>query len=1752
MDISRSLPSTPQSISFSFLSTEDIQRISVKQIVNPILFDNLSRPTIGGLYDPALGPMEKGDVCSTCRLTSFDCPGHFGHITLSTPVYHPLFFTQCYNLIRQTCMFCHKLRNPAAEISRFVGRLTLLDHGLLSEAIQLGNMHAVVVAPNEKGKSTADDSESEDGEQGKVSETEPMFIKRVEEFVRASLATVKAPSSGNKRDAYKDDLVYNERKKLISEFSKRGYKKCHSCKAFAHTYRKEGSTKIIEYELGAKNDAIHAATGKVRPNVLQIERYIANRKSGAIIHDDAGYQVGPSTGKGAGSDSESEAEEANEDIEMEDEEAQLERAKEAGSKKRKERVMSSEEARAHLRMLFKNEPLITSLIYGGHGPFTKKTVTSTAPSAKLIPAYKALPPASADMFFMSLVPVPPTRFRPASKMGDLTFENSQNDYLNKILQTSYRIRDLTAQLTAGTSKPKAGETVGLLMDLEERTRVYGLLLGALVQLQIDVNSFIDSSKNPTIIRGGGPPPNGVKQVLEKKEGLFRKHMMGKRVNYAARSVISPDINLETNEIGVPPVFAIKLTFPEPVTIHNINQMRQAVINGPSTYPGASMIVNEDGTRIALDRMTLEQRTALANQLLTPQEGSYSLAQGGLSTRTQVINKKVFRHLRDGDILLLNRQPTLHKPSMMAHKARVLLGEKTIRMHYANCNSYNADFDGDEMNIHFAQSQTARAEAYNIANTDNQYLVPTSGQPLRGLIQDHVVAGTWMCSKGSFFTREQYHQLLYGALRTEEDYCSSGKIVTVPPTIWKPQPLWTGKQLITTLLLNIKPLNAKGLNLESKNKVKNELWGPHSKDNDVLFMDGELLIGILDKSQFGASSYGLVHSCFEVYGAETAGKVLSVLSRLFTKYLQHDAFSCRMDDLVLTAAGENERKELLSQIDADGKKVAISYVGLGEDADPEDPDVKHNLQIRLEEILRDDRLMAGLDNVMQARFGQTTTKVNATLNPHRLVKPFPHNNMQMMTVSGAKGSATNATMISSVLGQQSLEGRRVPTMVSGKTLPSFKPFETAARAGGYVANRFLTGIRPQEYYFHCMSGREGLIDTAVKTSRSGYLQRCLIKHLEGIRVHYDHTVRDSDSSVIQFHYGEDSLDVTKQAHLDPKQFAFNIANSESLLQRYDAAALNGRMDEETAVAHMKKAARKPRKYDPALSIYSPSLYFGSTGEKYAASVDEYIEKNPNNLIITKAKKGAEASKQSPWAIQKQKFKGMMNLRYIKAMIDPGEAVGLLAAQGVGEPSTQMTLNTFHLAGHGAANVTLGIPRLRELVMTASSKPKTPSMKLPIYDAVRDDDLNMFIKNTKKVTLSELVEKVTVTERLTNKTQSNGYSRSREYTVLLDLFPKEEYLEEHDLTPNQILEALPTSFAPHVRNEILRELKDVSKMMKNDLEGVGKGSAVRIPKGAVDENLDTSVEDKGEDAGDDAESDIGDGDADDVKRASKSKEMTSYEDDDESGSEPDLDDIEGAFPADEDEGEAAAAAAAENHAAMSARYEEIQTQFITVAKYVSSFSFDRKEGRSCEFQISFPGDSQKLLIVDVMERCCRKAVIHQVPDISRAIRLRTGSGDDEAWEHGKRTLLTEGSNFQAMWEHANELVDLNYIRSNDIAAILHTYGVEAARASIIREVSGVFGVYAITINFRHLSLIADYMTHEGGYKPFNRTGISSKSSPLLKASFETTMAFLSEATLHGDFDDLKSPSANIVMGKPSVNGTAVFDILTPVDAFVQAEA
>ncbi|KAF8753807.1 DNA-directed RNA polymerase subunit beta' [Rhizoctonia solani] len=1685
MDIGHPIASHVKSISFSFLNSHDIRRISVKQIVNPVLLDDLNRPNIGGLYDPALGPSERGDVCGTCRLNSFSCPGHFGHIELPSPVYHPLFMTNMLIYYEEfvcgvTSLKCPRARKPNMR------QASIARAGLLAAASDVDEFS---MRPGTKSEEGADQAR---------------LYRNSGDVWACLLSTIlkmppPPPGTTTKTDR------------------------------FGYTYRKDGHTRI--------SDPTFFSSSAVRPNPrifpLNTPLPTETRMETSKWKIEEPEPLGESTLEDAPRDP-----------------GELPRSVSGAVKTirgRNERVLPPEEARAHL------------------------------------PSFWLAKAANADMFFLDVLPVPPTRFRPPARMGDSVFEHPQNELLTKVLVTAYRLRDLEAALREANKKPTERDEVDELEAAQEghRQKLFGQLLEALIQLQIDVNSFMDSSKNPAPVRQGKLPTAGVKQGLKRRRG--------KRVNYAARSVISPDVNIETNEIGIPPVFARKLTFPEPVTSHNVKELRQAVINGTAVYPGASIVQNEDGGLIYLDKMEPDARAALAARLLTPQEGP---APNDLTHR-DARGKTVYRHLKDGDILILNRQPTLHKPSMMAHRAKVLKGEKTIRMHYANCNSYNADFDGDEMNIHFAQNHVARSEAIHIANTDNQYLAATSGDPLRGLIQDHVVAGVWMTNKSTMFSREEYYQLLYGALRPENDYSGQGRVKTLPPAIWKPKPFGPENRLFR-LLLNITPPNA-GPNSYIQRQGRKRTLGSSFEEETVLFYDGELLCGVLDKSQFGASSYGLVHSVYELYGAETAGRLLSILSRLFTKFLQHRAFTCRMDDLALTPEGDARRSKILRDAQTFGYEAAVENFPSLDGASPEE--CARRLPILLEEVLRDDAKMANLDLTVKKKMTAVTESVTKTCMPHGLLRKFPDNHMQTMTMSGAKGSAVNARQISCGLGQQELEGRRVPTMVSGKTLPSFKPFETAAIAGGYIASRFLTGIRPQEFYFHCMAGREGLIDTAVKTSRSGYLQRCLIKHLEGLKVHYDGTVRGSDSAVLQFAYGGDGLDVTRQKHLlafgsekkklQDQLFEFALRNERALRARLNVLDIVGLLDEHTAVEHMQKALKKPHKYPPTMSIYPSTMYIGSTSEAYASVLDAYIKENPHQLILAKSKKKdgepkvpklQSHYKQMPGAM----FKLLMNVRYLRSLAEPGEAVGLLASQGcvtgiafgldarfgygyasshsVGEPSTQMTLNTFHFAGETRCRQchtwypTTSRNRDDRIYQTKNTDNDSPSSHLVFHHPPPSaEQVTLFTKHASRLTLAAVTSHITVRESLSNA--------RRTYAVQVTFYPADECEAAYGVSRPAVARAIGGRFALVLRKEVITAIKKAVGEVKDQVGGVGKGRAVRDAldgAGGVgaDDDADIPEGEMGTNHRDDV-SEVGDGDADEMKRKSRTQEAATYSDDEseeESDAEPDIDadEIEAAVDADGDDddleidlkpGKKSDSKKSKSKKKGTDEWEVSPTlaqDFVDTTKFGGSLEFAKD---ACTFDMEFSSSTPKLLLVGILEQCMHKTVIHEIPNITSVHEVKEPDPKHPGQFRTKH-LETTGTNFSGIWAAASDVVDLDNITSNDIHAILCSYGVEMARTAILKEIESVFSVYKIAVDFRHLTLIADYMTFDGGYKPFNRRGISTHSSTLLKASYETTAAFLSDATLHGDFDDLTSPSGNIVLGRPIQTGTGIFSIGVPM--------
>lgn len=432
--------------------------------------------------------------------------------------------------------------------------------------------------------------------------------------------------------------------------------------------------------------------------------------------------------------------------------------------------------------------------------------------------------------------------------------------------------------------------------------------------------------------------------------------------------------------------------------------------------------------------SLSQREALAKTLLTPTSGDSGLDAG---------IKYVHRHLKNGDAMLLNRQPTLHKPSIMSHRARVLKGHKVMRLHYAICKSYNADFDGDEMNAHYPQNEVARSEAYNLVNVCKQYLVPKDGTPLQGLIQDHIIAGVKMTIRGRFFNQYEYQQLVYGALVDMR-----GAIKTLPPAILKPQKLWSGKQIISSIILNLVPEGKPAPTLKSKAKIKGNEWekekprtwkaggtplsNPSMCESEVIFSNGEFLSGILDKNQYGATQYSLVHAFFELYGGTYSGRLLSSFSKIFTNFLHTEGFTLGVRDILVTDSANLSREKIMKETKKVGPQSAADGVGLLKDNQeiPEEEELNGALESAHRESRKVPKRRMDIDRAYKERLSSATNKINSACMPKGLVALFPHNNLQLMVQAGAKGSTVNTMQISCLLGQIELEGKRPPLMISG--------------------------------------------------------------------------------------------------------------------------------------------------------------------------------------------------------------------------------------------------------------------------------------------------------------------------------------------------------------------------------------------------------------------------------------------------------------------------------------------------------------------------------------------------------------------------------------------------------------------------------------------------------------------------------------------------------------------------------------------------
>lgn len=569
-------------VQFGVYKEEDILRLSVVRVSTAATYDRLGNPLQGGLYDPAMGPVDARSVCVTCGLSMRDCPGHMGHFPLSLHVYNPLTFATVFQALRVKCFGCHGFRLSAFPCHVLAAKLGLIDAGLSNEAEALDEALARA-----------------DVNRGTVLRDVEARLKRHHQ--QQSSTSAKPWASGE---------VKSRRRALIKEFLSDvlGCKTCDRCSAPKATVRKDGYTKF--FLKGRRVGARKGAAGRP-PSALAKVR-----------------SVGGGEGEMQADDSAAEDDDDSDDDDEDGSENEVPRraATPTGkSLKEKEgdKYMAPVEVQMHMKLLWEAEPVLATLIWGKAAAVGFVFSDEGPLATGCVDGWKT--------FFWRVLPITPSRFRPPSKNDDGSLaEHPQNYNIIKIMNLDDRIRTLLR----GEGGREEGAAAGPeTLSLEALSRV----LSSWIDLQNAVNGYIDSSKDANARLGGTNVTPGIRQGLEKKEGLFRMHMMGKRVNFACRSVISPDPYIGTSEIGLPLRFAKVLTYAQPVTPFNAAQLRGLVECGPDGYPGANYVEDAKGRLVDLRRMDAQKRKAVAARLLTPP------------------GQKVWRHLHDGDVVLMNRQ-----------------------------------------------------------------------------------------------------------------------------------------------------------------------------------------------------------------------------------------------------------------------------------------------------------------------------------------------------------------------------------------------------------------------------------------------------------------------------------------------------------------------------------------------------------------------------------------------------------------------------------------------------------------------------------------------------------------------------------------------------------------------------------------------------------------------------------------------------------------------------------------------------------------------------------------------------------------------------------------------------------------------------------------------------------------------------------------------------------------------------------------
>ena len=870
---------------------------------------------------------------------------------------------------------------------------------------------------------------------------------------------------------------------------------------------------------------------------------------------------------------------------------------------------------------------------------------NTSPQPFLASQFWASPGAE-KRYILRTLPIPPPCVRPSNVTGHNTIRGHD---------------DMTIHLVEIIKKNKAlahHVATGALPHVLNLHREH-----LFTQLSLYMSN--SSSSGTDFFKKTSTSMKGIMDRLKGKFGRFRQNLMGKRCNFTARTVVTGDALLGLEDLGVPQSIAETVT-------------KRVHVNH----------INIDAMRILLDTDRIKRIYKTSGHVIDVHFTS--------SRMELEVGDEVDRILQNGDWVLFNRQPSLHKMSLMAHQVRVL-PYSTFRLNLSVTTPYNADFDGDEMNMHVPQTPQATAELQELCRVRYQIISKTNNKPIIGIVQDTLLAA-YMCTDDHMSL--SYHNALHCLARVPQP-----RMDHIPPQATHV----SGKDLMTCILPRVN----------------------YQKGN-VRITQGRLVAGQFKKSILGTSSGSLIHIIVRDCGAAVAVQFIDNLQRTMQQFMLCVGFSIGLSDCFLSPRAH-------AQVQDSKRKTLDAYQTLRNNTGLTTAAFEQNANV----LLNGSRDKTG--NIAISHAGS-------------------HNRFNIMRGAGSKGSTINMAQIMACVGQQNVNGQRIG--LDGRTpLPHFQHSASTPLAHGFVGHSYMEGLTPTEFFFHTMAGREGLVDTAVKTAETGYLQRRLVKGLENVKVCYDGTVRDGEA-VLQWQFGEDALDAehmewqkapllrmtetqfqdtyvwNQGGHDDELQ---HLQNARHLFENADRCRAENRQFEASFVfacplhRHIQTCLGKSY-MEPPFRAPTDTLTFAGTTCTLAQLHTLWTTYPPLYqawfISILASKRIVQLYRLCP--TQLVHILTFIQTTMRRARCDPGECVGAIAAQSIGEPATQLTLNTFHNAGVASKNVTLGVPRLNELI-NCSSRMKTPMMDVFFKEDVPLDDIVRCQTSLAPTRLSSLLHK-----------------------------------------------------------------------------------------------------------------------------------------------------------------------------------------------------------------------------------------------------------------------------------------------------------------------------------------------------------------------------------------------------------------------------